>query len=368
MRILYLEPFDGGSHAAFGAALARHVAAEWTVLTLPGRHWKWRMRGSALWFVERHAAALAEPHDVLLCSSYLPLADLLALAPHLARLPKVVWFHENQWAYPVREERERDRHFGFTQLVSAAAADLCLFNSEFNRSSFLAGCERAIRAMPDARPQRGVAALEERCEVFPMPVELPGVTAEQLVDVPAGEPRQRGPCILWNHRWEHDKDPETFFRALDELARRRRPFRVVVAGQRYATLPEVFEVARARLGARVVHFGFEPERARYVDLLLGAQIAVSTARHEFFGTAVLEAVHCGACPLVPDALAYPEIVPARHRYRDFDDLVDTLDALCALWTAGERALREDRRSLTAAYDARAAGPRLLERLAAVQPR
>ena len=38
MRILYIEPYDAGSHAQFGRTLVRGIAAEWTVLTLPGRH------------------------------------------------------------------------------------------------------------------------------------------------------------------------------------------------------------------------------------------------------------------------------------------------------------------------------------------
>ena len=40
MRILYLEPFEGGSHAAFGAALREGVDANWVWLSLPARHWK----------------------------------------------------------------------------------------------------------------------------------------------------------------------------------------------------------------------------------------------------------------------------------------------------------------------------------------
>ena len=59
MRVLYIEPFEAGSHAAFTRTLTSAPWAEWTTLTLPGRHWKWRMRGSAAYFARAHADALA---------------------------------------------------------------------------------------------------------------------------------------------------------------------------------------------------------------------------------------------------------------------------------------------------------------------
>ncbi|MBV1858386.1 MAG: DUF3524 domain-containing protein [Nannocystaceae bacterium] len=65
MRILYVEPFESGSHAAFSRALTSAISAHWTTLTLPGRHWKWRMRGSAAYFALAHAEALAQPYDLV---------------------------------------------------------------------------------------------------------------------------------------------------------------------------------------------------------------------------------------------------------------------------------------------------------------
>jgi glycosyltransferase involved in cell wall biosynthesis len=369
LRILYLEPYDAGSHAAFTRTLTTEIDADWTVLTLPGRHWKWRARGSAAWFALEHAAEVAAAHDLLFASAYLPLAELLGLVPALARLPRVLFFHENQLTFPVREEwsGERDLHFGFTQLVSALAATRCVFSSAWNRDSFLDAARELLARLPDAVPRGWVERVAERSVVLPLPLDLPDLPGCRGEDVPPGAARAAGPMVLWNHRWEHDKAPEPFFAALDRLVERDVPFRVAICGERFGEAPAIFEEARARLGGRVVHFGWVPSREEYFRILSGAQLAVSTARHEFFGVAMLEAVQLGARPLVPDRLAYREVYPAVYRYADDATLPEELERLCSSWTAGKLDLRADRRTVTERFHAAVVLPRygaLFEELAA----
>ncbi|NMC71563.1 MAG: DUF3524 domain-containing protein [Myxococcales bacterium] len=369
-RILYVEPYEAGSHAAFTRTLTAGLAADWTVLTLPGRHWKWRMRGTAAWLARERSRELRGPFDAMLASAYLPLAELVGLAPSLAAVPRLLYFHENQLAFPVRAEfaGERDLHFGFTQLVSALAADVCAFNSAWNRDSFLGAARELLDRMPDAVPEGWVEAVAERSVVLPLPVELPDHAGAEGAEVPPGPERAAGPVVLWNHRWEHDKGPERFFEALFRLADRGVPFRAAVCGERFREAPAVFEEARARLGPRLLHWGWIPERRAYLDLLARAQIVVSTARHEFFGLSVLEATHLGARPLVPDGLCYPEIYPPEFRYAGEAALEGELERLCRAWTAGTLDLRADRRAWTAPFAAERVLPRYAERLGALADR
>jgi glycosyltransferase involved in cell wall biosynthesis len=76
-----------------------------------------------------------------------------------------------------------------------------------------------------------------------------------------------------------------------------------------------------------VHYG-RAEPDRYARLLWEADIVASTARHEFFGIAVVEAMYCGCFPVLPRGLAYPEVLPAEAHadclYDDFDGLVSRL--------------------------------------------
>lgn len=55
---------------------------------------------------------------VLFSSSVLNLCELVALRPDLAGLKKVLYFHENQLVYPVRQHKERDFQYGYNQLLS----------------------------------------------------------------------------------------------------------------------------------------------------------------------------------------------------------------------------------------------------------
>src|SRR6266545_907468 len=49
MRILYLNPFHGGSHAAVAEGYARRSRHDITLLTLSiAGGWRWRMRGAAV--------------------------------------------------------------------------------------------------------------------------------------------------------------------------------------------------------------------------------------------------------------------------------------------------------------------------------
>jgi len=323
LRILAVEPYYGGSHRAFLDGLVRASRHEWTLLTMPARKWKWRMRGSALSF----ARQLDQPFDLLLASDFLDLATLVGLAPgRLASMPKAVYFHENQLTYPVLHESERDYQFGFTNITSCMVADRVFFNSEFHRSEFLEAASAMLHRMPDFVPGGIAEAIAERSVTLPLGIDL------RSLDVEA-PPREGPALVLWNHRWEYDKNPEDFFAVLCDLADDGVPFRVAVAGEQFRRAPMIFDVARRRLGDRVEHFGYLESREDYARLLHRADIVVSTAHHEFFGISVVEAIYCHCYPLLPDKLTYPELLPEeyhpRHLYHDRDALMERLPEVIA---------------------------------------
>lgn len=56
--------------------------------------------------------------QTLFASSTLNLCELIGLRPDLARLRKILYFHENQLVYPVRKQKDRDFQYGYNQILS----------------------------------------------------------------------------------------------------------------------------------------------------------------------------------------------------------------------------------------------------------
>lgn len=361
-RGLFLEPYWTGSHASFGQTLENWSSIDWSFQTLPGNHWKWRMREAPLLFSSRLEATTEPPSDILLASSYVPLAELYGLSPsEFRRPPSVLYFHENQLTYPISRETPggKDFHYGFTQAVSARSANLCVFNSSYNRDSFLEELQRLLSRLPSPRPKNLVSSIEAKSRVLGVPLDLPSPLPPPKSHSHSSSHAADGPLIVWPHRWERDKNPESFFQALRSLDQKDIPFRLLVCGGT-AIHPDMklsFEEWRQRWEDRSVGWGFVEDRRDYLSLLRASHIAVSTAEHEFFGVAMMEAAALGCYPLVPDGLSYRELYPERHRFSNQNDLVERLVALCRAWQRGSLSPRSAHTELATPYFADTLVPR-----------
>ena len=337
MKILMVEPYFAGSHKAWIEGYARASRHSVGSLTLPGRHWKWRMHGGAVTLAREFTASLVagdEMPDLIIASDMLDLTTFLALTrQHTHTVPVAVYFHENQFTYPWSPgDRDlkagRDTHYGFINISTALAADRVYFNSAFHMESFLTAAESYLAGLPAPKELAAVDVIRAKSVVLHLGLDL--IAIDGAIGAAGGETERSGsPLILWNHRWEYDKNPEEFFKALYVLDERGRDFRVAILGENFKRSPAAFEEARERLGDKVVHYGFVEDLSSYSRWLRRADILPVTSIHDFFGASVVEAVYAGVWPILPRRLAYPEHFPeevrARYFYDDFDGLVKKLD-------------------------------------------
>jgi glycosyltransferase involved in cell wall biosynthesis len=314
VKILALNPFHGGSHQAFLETWIRHSRHEFEVVTQPATRWKWRMRQSAVAFADecnrRHADQPVP--DVIFTTDMLSLAEFRGLCPRWSNIPVVVYFHENQLTYPDNPDRSDphktrppvDMQPAFSNFCSALAANAVWFNSDYHRQEYLSATTDWLLRMPDGDLDQFVDNIRQKsC------VQHPGI--ELLSGCGNGRPENPTnglPHIVWVGRWEHDKRPQVFFSALRLLKAGGLDFRLSVLGEAHAHQPDCFVKAQSEFADNIDAWGFQPCRADYERVLLNGDIVVSTAVHEFFGIAVVEAVTAGCCAVVPNALAYPEVL------------------------------------------------------------
>ena len=342
-RILAFQPWDDGSHRAVRRSIERHASFVWSWRTLPGRGPRWRLRHAALRFADtlrNEPTSALDEIDAIHATSMLSMSDLRATVPAgLRNRPFILSMHENQIAYPTGDatrarDRERDAHLAFTNLASIEAADRVVWNSRWNRDSFIDGMLAMLRHAPERVDRGWVERLETKSTVVPPPIEFEEIQAaapavgpsivlhntEIAEDSGVGESSVRGRStrvirpirVVWPHRWEHDKGVDELLDLADEAwAREQRggpAIRWILLGQRFGEVPSAIETLLTRHADRIEHVGSVP-RPEYLTWLHRADWVLSTARHEFFGMAVAEALVAGCLPWLPDRLSYPELVP-----------------------------------------------------------
>lgn len=304
MRVFLIEPYYTGSHQAWAdgwQATSRHKIH---VLPMDGRFWKWRMHGGPVTLAER-ARRLVETigaPDVVVASSMLDLPTFLGLAgKYLGNPPTLLYMHENQLTYPLSPRtRGEDLSYAFVNWRSMVAADRVVFNSHYHRDAFFEAVTPFLKNFPDYRQLDLVDQVYTKTSVIGVGI---------IVRIPHKSDGQ-APIVLWNQRWEYDKNPVEMFEVLYELADRDLPFQLAVTGENFRQLPTEFAAAQERLADRIIQFGFaSPDD--YDQIIARADVVFSSAEHEFFGVSVAEAVAARAFPVLPNRLSYPELIPAR---------------------------------------------------------
>jgi glycosyltransferase involved in cell wall biosynthesis len=324
-RILLLSAYHADSHQYWCEGLiTAFPSVDWTLLTLPPRYFSWRIRGNSLTWALSEGAILAVDYDLVIATSMVDLAGLRGLVPSLGQVPTLVYFHENQFAYPRSDHQHPSIEPQMVNLYSALCGDRVVFNSHYNLDSFLGGVNDLLRRLPDGVPGGVVERLAARAQVIPVPLDDTCYRRSE-----AGGPNEPL-SLVWNHRWEYDKGPDRLLAALRQVPDDV-PLLVHVVGQQFRREPEVMGELKAFLQQRgsLGCWGYVDSHAQYQALLQRSHGVLSTALHDFQGVAVLEAVAAGCVPLVPSRLVYPEWFGGSNCYASCASIEEEAKALAA---------------------------------------
>lgn len=319
-RVLLLSAYDAISHRLWAQQCKSMLDdLDWTSLVGPARHFAWSLRGRPLqWFLDAHSRArLQASYELIVATSTVDLAALFACAPKLVGTPTLLYMHENQFTYPqnqsLRSELRRAHRVDacMVQLYALLAAHRVVFNTAFHRASMREGVDRFLSMMPEKMDRSPLLERIDQASILPVPIE--DTTAGVRACIPS-----QGPLIIaWNHRWEFDKGPERFARALELLAELGRDFRLILLGESFGKAhPSYAQILNAH-SEKILHHGMLEQRADYYLWLRKAHVAISTSLHDFQGLSMLEAAACGVWPILPERLAYPEIYPQACLYPSF---------------------------------------------------
>jgi len=238
----------------------------------------------------------------------LDLATLRGLVPELAQVPTLIYFHENQFEYPLRAKASEHRILNaqLTSIVTATCANRVLFNSEFNRRSFLSGADKFIKRMPDGLSPAIVHDIDNKSGVLPVPIHAGSEeqNSPSLINADNNE-EVNSVDLVWAHRWEFDKQPDVFFNALEKLyampgfktAGLR--VRLHVMGQSFREVPTCFRHAQECGIHDIKTWGYQTTDD-YYRILATSDFVISTALHDFQGLGMIEAIYRGCIPVAPN--------------------------------------------------------------------
>ncbi len=329
MKIALIEPFYSGSHQQWADALQKFSKHQIQIFSLPGRHWKWRMHGGAVTLAQMYLESDFEA-DLILATDMLDLSTFLSLTrSQTAHLPTAIYFHENQLTYPWSPNDQdvafkRDNHYSFINYTSALSADKIFFNSAYHQESFLNALPEFLGQFPDKKELATVDLIAQKSQVLYLGLDLQYFDAFE----DAAQEKERFGTIVWNHRWEYDKNPVAFFDALFTLQDRGMKFHLIVMGEQTTKHPPIFAAAKERLSEHILHWGYAASKEEYAQLLWKSDILAVTSIQDFFGGSVVEAMYCNCIPLLPNRLAYPEHSPKAYHttfyYQEEKELVKRL--------------------------------------------
>ncbi|MFP4321049.1 MAG: DUF3524 domain-containing protein [Anaerolineales bacterium] len=345
-RILYVESHYQGAHRDWIDGFVAHSAHDFTLLTMPGGDWRWRLHSGALHLAaqfNQHRETLPRPDVLLINGMANAVLFLAATRPHLMNIPVALYIQENQLDYPAEGEGNTWQDGAVVQALSAYVADRIFFNGQYLEQDFLNALQRFV-AEHDYTAD-WVERVQARTGVLRRGIRL----SERFGPPPPRRPPNGPLTFLWSHRWAYEKGVHDFAAALRQLHAEDIPFRVILAGNPWNNETLRDELITL-LGERVVAHGMLKGEA-YAEALRQADVMVACSLNEPLGVSMLEAIYVGCLPVLPRRGSFPVMLPPQAQDLLYDGTREALIArLRDLALNPQTAVRPGLWEVAAAYD------------------
>jgi len=295
MRILLVETFFKGSHRKWSNELKIHIEAHASfkldIFSIDSLSWK-----EAMSYEFKSDEIIFFNYDLVITSSMVNLSNFKS--KFKIHAPHIIYFHENQLAYPWTQNDKNGKRpiYSEIQIESAKLADQLVFNSEFNMNSF--------------------GHFKNKSSVLPLGIDIDRIKKNKVS-------KDKKLTLLWNHRWEYDKNPKLFFETLRNL-KKNVDFNLIVTGESPFHVENThFQKAREEFKDNIIHFGYAVNLDEYYKLLWRSHLSIVTSQHDFFGLSVCESTICNVLNILPLRLAYPEhFIKHDNFYKNDEEIVE----------------------------------------------
>jgi len=312
MDVLLNEPYYSGSHKYWADNLVKYSSHNIHLYAMKGKHWKWRLQGAAIYLANKLITEQLKP-DLIICSSMMDVSVYKSLCATVLsdRVPIVYYMHENQLTYPYSKNETRndeDFNYGFINYKSCLAADHIIFNSAYHRDNFFDALDNLLIRLPDYSLRKSIQGLRDKSSVISVGIDVHAINAILRRDEDTREHIATTPTLLWNSRWDSDKNPQLFLDLCEHLKDQGIEFNLILAGQKGNLSSSVYAQLKKNYSHQILADGFVTAYADYIKLLDRATILPVTSDHDFYGISVMEAILVGVCPILPENKVYEEFI------------------------------------------------------------
>ena len=238
MKFILVEPYDGGSHHYFNATLMGYLKESFSgavvdLVSLSPRHWRLRFLTGHLSLAQM--CNELKGHDeksIIITNSLMDVSAFKSQLRGKLRDCKIVtYFHENQMSYPLNPQSPgaafsrnyRDHFYPLVHLNQILASDVTVFNSVFCKSDTFSKVQSWLSSRQEKIEVGPLKKKEEDAYVIP----ITGFKGEGI----RLEFKERPKKIIWNHRWEFDKNPRDFFKVLRALFTKKSDLQAAIMGE-----------------------------------------------------------------------------------------------------------------------------------------